>query len=206
MKPSIEQRIELKQQYDYMRKSILGKTKERKTLQAEKKALSPLYVKRHMELASSIAGLTEEIEGLRSEKKRILVRAKCDDDEEMKVFATKLDQSKRDFNSLIERKTALTTERQDGVTQYEDVYERIQPGDEDAVKAECQRLRAVSEARISQAVSKIYGERYDPKLLSDATKEADLDLAFDHRAEKHRKNLHMHQSIEQKERNYEPGR
>ena len=190
MKPSIERRINLKQQYDHVRKSIRTKTKERKKLQAEKKALSPLHVKRHLELASSIAGLTEEIEELRSEKKRILARAKCDDDEEMKVFAAKLDQSKRNYNSLIERKTALTTERQDGITQYEDVYVRIQSGDEEAVKAERQRLRTESESRISETVSKIYGDRFDSKLLSDATKETDLDLAFDHRAAEHRERLH----------------
>ena len=54
MKPSIERRINLKQQYDDVRKSIRTKAKERKTLQAEKKALSPIHIKRHLELASSI--------------------------------------------------------------------------------------------------------------------------------------------------------
>ena len=188
--PFIERRIQLKQQYDDVRKTIRTKTKERKKLQAEKKALSPLHVKRHLELASSIAVLTEEIEELRSEMKRILTRAKCADDVDMKAFSAKLDQAKRDYNSLIERKTALTTERQDGITQYEDVYECIQPGDEDAVKTERQRLRAECESGISETVSEIYGEHFDPKLLSDATKETDLDLAFDHRAAEHREQLH----------------
>ena len=36
----------------------------------------------------------------------------------------------------IERKTSLIEERQEGITQYEDIYERIQPGDEEAVKEE----------------------------------------------------------------------
>jgi len=192
MKPSIERRIQLKQQYDEVRKRIRTKAKERKKLQAEKKALSPIHVKRHLELASSIAGLTEEIEELRSEKNRILTRARCADDEGMKVFTAKLDQAKRNYNDLIERKTALTAERQDGITQYEAVYEQIRPGDEDAVKAERQRLRAESESRISETVSEIYGERFDPKLLSDATKETDLDLAFDHRTEEHRRKMHEH--------------
>ena len=192
MKPSIERRINLKQQYDDVRKSIRTKAKERKELQAEKKALSPLHIKRHLELASSIAGLTEEIEELRSEKNRILARAKCADDAGMKAFSAKLDQAKRNYNTLIERKTALTAERQDGITQYEDVYERILPGDEEAVKTERQRLRAESESRISETVSGVYGEAFDAKLLSDATKETDLDLAFDRRVEEHRKILHDH--------------
>ena len=188
--PSIERRNQLKQQYDDVRKAIRTKAKERKELQAEKKALSPLHVKRHLELASSIAGLTEEIEELRSEKNRILARTKCDDDKGMKTFIANLEQAKRNYNDLIERKTALTAERQDGITQYEDVYEHIQPGDEDTVKAERQRIRTEAESWISETVSKIYGERFDPELLSNATKEADLDLAFDHRAENHHRLLH----------------
>ena len=190
--PSIERRIKLKQQYDDVRKSIRTTAKERKALQAEKKALSPLHIKRHLELASSIAGLTEEIEELRSQKKHILARAKCDDDKGMKTFTAKLDQAKRNYNDLIERKTALAEERQDGITQYEDVYERILPGDEEAVKTERQWLRAESESRISETVSGVYGEAFDAKLLSDATKETDLDLAFDRRVEEHRKVLHDH--------------
>ena len=49
----------------------------------------------------------------------------------MKAFSARLDQAKRNYNTLIEHKTALTAERQDGITQYEDIYERIQPSDEE---------------------------------------------------------------------------
>ena len=198
--PFIERRIQLKQQYDDVRKTIRTKTKERKKLQAEKKALSPLHVKRHLELASSIAVLTEEIEELRSEKNRILARAKCADDKDMKTFSSKLDQAKRDYNALIERKTALTAERQDGIAQYEDAYERIQPGDEEAVKAERQRLRDESERRISETVSEIYGKAFDPKILSDATKETDLDLAMDRKVEEHRQRIYQEQRLSREDR------
>ena len=116
----------------------------------------------------------------------------------MKAFSAKLDQAKRDYNSLIERKTALTAERQDGITQYEDVYESIQPGDEDAVKTERQRLRAESERRISETLSEIYGDSFDPKTLSDASKETDLNLAMDRRVYEHRKHLYqLHSPIHQ---------
>lgn len=134
--------------------------------------------------------MTEEIEELHSQKNRILARAKCDDDDGLKTFTANLAQAKRNYNDFIERKTALTAERQDGITQYGDIYEKIQPGDKNAVKEEQMRLRAESEKRISKTVSKIYGDRYDPKTLSDATKETDLDLAMDRRIEEHRKNLY----------------
>ena len=204
--PSIKRRIAIREEYDEVRRSIRTKAKERKTFQAKKKALSPIHIKRHLELASSISGLTEEIEELRSQKNRILARAKCDDDEGMKTFTANLEQAKQNYNDLIERKTALTAERQDGITQYEDVYERIQPGDEKTVEEERRRLRAENESRISETVSEIYGKAFDPKLLSDATKETDLDLAFDHRAEEHRKALYKSRSIDRQERYHQPER
>ena len=119
----------------------------------------------------------------------------------MKNFAEKRDQAKRDYNYLIERKTALTAERQDGITMYEDAYERIQPGDEEDVRKEQQRLRAESEMRVSEAISKIYGDSLDPKTLSDATKEIDLDLAMDRRVDEHRKLLYS-QRIRSRKRNH----
>ena len=179
---------------------MTAKAKERKKLQAEKKALSPLHVKRHLELASSIAGLTEEIEELHSEKKRILARSKCDDDKGMKAFSAKLEQAKRNYNDLIERKTALTAERQEGIAQYEDIYERIQPSEEEAVKEEQRRLRTESEGRISEAVSNIYGDSFDPKTFSDATKETDLDLAMDRKVDEHRKKIYHEQRLNQGDR------
>ena len=103
--PSIQRRNAIREEYDGVRKNIRAKATERKKLQKEKKELSPINVKRHLEIASQIAGLTEEIEELRSQKGHILVRAHCDDDEDMKSFAEKLDQAKRDYNALIERKT-----------------------------------------------------------------------------------------------------
>ena len=189
MKPSIDRRIKVKQEYDEVRKSIRAKATERKKLQKEKKEISPIHVKRHLELASQISGLTEEIEELRSQKNRILARARCDDDEDMKSFTEKLDQAKRDYNDLLERKTALTAERQDGITQYEDIYERIQPGDEEAVKKEQQRLREESESRVSETVSKIYGKSFDAKTLLEAEKATDFDLLMDRRTVEHRRKL-----------------
>ena len=143
-----------------------------------------------MELASQISGLTEEVEELRSQKNRILARAKCDDDEGMKTFTANLEQAQWNYNDLIERKTALTAERQDGITLYEDIYEKIQPGDEEAVKEEQIRLRTETENRISVTVSKIYSDSFDPKTLTDATKETDLDLVMNRRVEDHRKKLY----------------
>ena len=65
-KPELERYTGLVQQ-------IKEKSKERKTLVAEKKALAIYHVKRHKALAVRIAELTEDLEELRSEKARLFL-------------------------------------------------------------------------------------------------------------------------------------
>lgn len=55
-------------QYNQLAKDIRDKTKERRSLLSEKKALSAVHVFRNRELAAKIAALTEDLEELRSEK------------------------------------------------------------------------------------------------------------------------------------------
>ena len=50
-------------QYNQLAKDIRDKTKERRSLLTEKKALSAVHVFRHRELAAKIAALTEDLEG-----------------------------------------------------------------------------------------------------------------------------------------------
>ena len=108
----------------------------------------------------------------------------------MKEFAANLEQAKQDYNALVERKTALTAERQDGIVMYEDAYERIQLGEEKEVEEERERIRAENERRITETVSRIYGDSFDPAILSDAEKETDLDLVMDRRVYEYRKRLY----------------
>ena len=55
-----------------IRDSIRDKTKERRSLLSEKKALSAVHVFQHRELAAKIAILTVDLEELRSEKNMLL--------------------------------------------------------------------------------------------------------------------------------------
>lgn len=63
---------ELRGQVKKLAKDIRDKTKERRNLLSEKKALPVIHVFRHRELAAKIAVLTEDLEELRSEKKLLL--------------------------------------------------------------------------------------------------------------------------------------
>ena len=68
----------------------------------------------------------------------------------MKSFAEKLEHAGRDYSALIEHITALTAEQQDGITRYEDAYERIQPDEEKEIEEEQARLRAENESNKNQ--------------------------------------------------------
>ena len=74
-------------QYNQLAKDIRDKTKERRSLLSEKKALSAVHVFRHRELAAKIAALTEDLEELRSEKNLLLASlAYTEDDAADKFF------------------------------------------------------------------------------------------------------------------------
>ena len=78
-KPELERYTGLVQQ-------IKEKSKERKTLVAEKKALPIYHVKRHKALAVRIAGLTEDLAELRSEKMLLLQKFEYAEDAGTEAF------------------------------------------------------------------------------------------------------------------------
>ena len=78
-KPELERYTGLVQQ-------IKEKSKERKTLVAEKKALPIYHVKRHKALAVRIAELTEDLEELRSEKALLLQKFEYAEDAGAEAF------------------------------------------------------------------------------------------------------------------------
>jgi len=78
-KPELEHYTGLVQQ-------IKEKSKERKTLVAEKKALPIYHVKRHKALAVRIAGLTEDLAELRSEKMLLLQKFEYAEDAGTEAF------------------------------------------------------------------------------------------------------------------------
>ena len=78
-KPELERYTGLVQQ-------IKVKSKERKTLVAEKKALPIYHVKRHKALAVRIAELTEDLEELRSEKALLLQKFEYAEDAGAEAF------------------------------------------------------------------------------------------------------------------------
>ena len=73
-------------QYNQVAKDIRDKTKERRSVLSEKKALSAVHVFRHRELAAKIAALTEDLEELRSEKALLLQKFEYAEDAGAEAF------------------------------------------------------------------------------------------------------------------------
>ena len=76
---------EIKRYEDIVQK-LKDKIRERRVLLEEKKTVPVLQVFRHRELAQKIAGLTEDIEELKSEKTLLLNEFNCADDHGMTML------------------------------------------------------------------------------------------------------------------------
>ena len=70
-------------QYHGLVDQIRGKSKERKTLLAEKEGIPFWNIPKHREVAARIAELTELLEELRSEKAVVLQNLQCAEDRKM---------------------------------------------------------------------------------------------------------------------------
>ena len=66
--------------YENIVNQLKGKIRERRILLEEKKTIPAIQVFQHRELAQKIAGLTEDIEELKSEKALLLNQFNCEDD------------------------------------------------------------------------------------------------------------------------------
>ena len=186
----IDRWSKLRAEYNDVRKVIRQKKTDLKNLRAEKQGLSPIHVKKHLELASTISGLTEEIEELRSHRKHILARARCKDSKDMKAFVDRLNRTIDDHSAILEHKMALGHEKQAAFRQYEETYERIRPGELAAVEAERDSIREGWRDRVSQAITETYDSIVDDKMFDEARRTADYHLAMNRRVEQHRKKLY----------------
>lgn len=68
-------------QYNQVAEGIRDKTRERRSVFSEKRALSAIRVFRHRGLVVKIAALTEDLEGLCSEKNPLLTPLACTEED-----------------------------------------------------------------------------------------------------------------------------
>ena len=150
-KPEMERYAGLVQQ-------IKEKSKERKSLVAEKKELPIYHVKRHKALAVRIAELTEDLEELRSEKALLLQKFEYAEDAGAEAFRKDIATMEAGLKKLETREQKYSVELDNVLTEYAEL------------KAQAVELDPVELYETRQAIRPVQ-EKESEKQLEDAMHE-----------------------------------
>ena len=164
-KPELERYTDLVQQ-------IKAKSKERKTLVAEKKELPIYHVKRHKALAVRIAELTEDLEELRSEKALLLQKFEYAEDAGAEAFRKDIAIMEAGLKKLEAQEQKYSAELDKALDEYAEL--KAQAADFDSVELYKAR-QAIREEIERSAVDRIksaYGDKYDPVMMLFSKRDA----------------------------------
>lgn len=161
--------------YTELVQAIRGKSKERKSILAEKKATPFYLVPKQRELSRRIAELTEELEELKSEKDMLLHSLECNDD--AGIAATKKDISTMEtaLKKLAQQEEKYTAELNDALQQYAELKSQSEEFDPDELQDARLALRPAMERSTVGRVQSAYCNKYDPLMMYDSKRDvADL--------------------------------
>lgn len=164
VKPELER-------YAGLVRQIKDKSKERKSLLAEKKA-TPLYQpKKLYDLTRLIAELTEELEELKSEKAMFLNSLDCAEDADISTVKKEIATLESGLKKLEEQETKYSAELDEALKQYAELKE--QAADMDSVELMDARLdiRKEQERSAIDRVKAAYGEKYDFAMMAGCKQE-----------------------------------
>lgn len=157
-------------QYNQLAKDIRDKTKERRSLLSEKKALSAVHVFRHRELAAKIAALTEDLEELRSEKNLLLASLAYTEDDAADKFPKDIAAMEQSLKRLEEQEQKYSAELDAALTEYAGLREQAQGFDLVQLYESRQAIRSGKEQEAESRAQAVYGEKFSPILMFDSQK------------------------------------
>lgn len=164
LKPDLER-------YTLLVQQIKNKTKERKTLLAEKK-VTPFYqFVAHNDLAKQIAELTEDLEELKSEKTMLLSSFDCSEDTGIAEVKKSVAAMEGNLKRLTKQEEKYAAELEDALKQFSELREQAK--DVDSAELSEQRI-ALQGEKIQSATFKIkaaYGEKFDSLILFDSKRD-----------------------------------
>ena len=157
-------------QYNQLAKDIRDKTKERRSLLTEKKALSAVHVFRHRELAAKIAALTEDLEELRSEKNLLLASLAYSEEDAADKFPKDIAAMEQSLKRLEEQEQKYSAELDAALNEYAGLREQAQGFDPVQLYEARQAIRPGKEQEAENQAQQVYVEKYSPLLMFDSKK------------------------------------
>ena len=157
-------------QYNQLAKDIRDKTKDRRSLLSEKKALSAVHVFRHRELAAKIAVLTEDLEELRSEKNLLLASLAYTEEDAAEQFPKDIAAMEQSLKRLEEQEQKYSAELDAALNEYAGLREQAQGFDPVQLYETKQAIRPGKEQEAENRAQQVYGEKYSSLLMFDSKK------------------------------------
>lgn len=166
--------------FAYGEKEVLHdiKSRERKTVKAEKKSLPAWQVFKHKELAAKIAALTEDLEELRSEKALLLQQFDYAEDAGAETFRKDITVLESNLEKLDEQEQKYSVELETALHEYAEAKSKTAGLDPVELYEARQSIRPGQEAAANEKLEQVFGEKYSPLRWMDA-KRAQMRLTND---------------------------
>ena len=196
-KPEMERYAGLVQQ-------IKEKSKERKSLVAEKKELPIYHVKRHKALAVRIAELTEDLEELRSEKALLLQKFEYAEDAGAEAFRKDIATMEAGLKKLEAQEQKYSAELDKALAEYADLKAQAADFDPMELYAARQAIRLTQEKAAERQLkdSNFMQEKPSLVMLLNAKQEASRLLGGDAEERQARQMIMRRRSTEQLKRSH----
>ncbi len=159
------------ERYTALADKIKDTKKERKALLEEKKQTPVVRVLRHRELAAKIAGLTELIEELQTEKNMLLKALRYDDGTTPAQMQKDIRRYEENLQKLDASESKYATELKAALQEYAALQEQAADMDEVELHEARQALRPDQEAEAIQQIQTAYGDKYDSDIFYTGRRE-----------------------------------
>ncbi len=165
--------------FNKLAQQIKEKSRERKTVKAEKQSLPAWQVFKHKELGAKIAELTEDLEELRSEKALLLQQFEYAEDAGAETFRKDIAALESNLQKLDGQEQKYSAELKSTLHEYAEA--KAQAADLDPVKLyeARQAIRPNKEQEAESWAQQAYGEKYSPILMFDSKKAVSRMLGVD---------------------------
>ena len=185
--------------YTELVQEIRGKSKERKSLLAEKKETPFYLIPKQHELSRRIAELTEELEELKSEKDMLLHSLECSDDAGIAAVKKDIPTMEATLKKLSQQEEKYTAELNDALQQYADLKKQAAEFNPDELQDARFALRPAMERSAVDRVQSAYGNNYDPLMMHDGKQDVAGMLHEETEARSIREHLRQKQQAQQKQ-------
>ena len=164
--------------YNGLVRQIKDKSRERKALLAEKKALPARKIFKHKELAARIAELTEDLEELRSEKALLLQQFEYAEDAGAETFRKDIAALESNLEKLDEQEQKYSAALDAALHEYAEVKSQAAGLDPVELYEARQAIRLGQEAAANEKLEQVFDSKYSLLRWMDA-KQAQIRLTND---------------------------